>query len=79
MKDTVIQILIIISSCGAIWLLSHTEHWSRWGFIVGLAGQPLWFYDTFRKKQWGIFMVTLWFTFSYGQGIWNFWITGGAQ
>jgi hypothetical protein len=27
---------------------------SRWGFVIGLATQPFWFYTSFRHRQWGI-------------------------
>ena len=74
MINIIIQILIVVSSCGAIWLLSQKGKWNRWGYIVGIVGQPLWFYDTLKNEQWGILAVTVWFTFSYAQGIRNFWI-----
>ena len=32
---------------------------SRWGFVIGLATQPFWFYTSFRHRQWGIFIAIL--------------------
>lgn len=35
-----------------------------WGFVVGLASQPFWFYTSIINKQWGVFVASLIFTFS---------------
>ena len=74
MIEAFIQIGITLFSCAAIGLLAQKKPWARWGYIVGILGQPFWFYATWVNAQWGIVLVTCWFTFSYGQGIWNFWI-----
>jgi hypothetical protein len=50
------------------------EHWRRWGLIVGLMGQPFWFWSSWQHEQWGIFAVSVWYTYAWLQGIWNFWI-----
>lgn len=71
--EAFIQIGITLFSCAAIWLLAQKKPWARWGYIVGIVGQPCWFYTTWEHAQWGMFLVTCWFTFSYGQGIWNYW------
>ncbi len=70
----IIQIIIFITSATAIWLVSRKEHWKRWGYIIGFIGQPFWFYDTITKNQWGIFLLTVFFAYSYGQGIYNYWV-----
>lgn len=31
---------------------------SRWGFVIGLAIQPFWFYTSLRHRQWGIFIAS---------------------
>lgn len=74
MVDMIIQILIFTSACTAIALISRKEHWSRWGYIIGIIGQPLWLYDSYGNNQWGIFVVSIWFLISYAQGIKNYWI-----
>lgn len=74
MTDTIIQIIIFASACGAIALISRKEHWNRWGYIIGIIGQPLWIYDSYKNNQWGIFVVSVWFLISYAQGIRNYWI-----
>ena len=72
--EALIQTGLMVFSCGAIWLLAQKKPWANWGYIVGIVGQPLWFYTTWVHAQWGIFIATCVFTYSYGQGIWNFWI-----
>jgi hypothetical protein len=32
---------------------------SRWGFVLGLATQPFWFYTSLRHRQWGIFIASI--------------------
>ena len=76
MIEIIVQIGITFFSCVAIALLAVKKPWSRWGFIIGFIGQPFWFYSTWIHDQWGMFLVTCWFTISYGIGIWNFWIKG---
>jgi hypothetical protein len=68
------QWAILILGGLAIWLLSRKEKWSRWGFIVGLISQPFWLYETFTKAQSGMFVLSLWYTYSWLHGIWNYWI-----
>lgn len=74
MIDVYIQIGIAILSGISIWLLSLKSKCRRWGFIVGLASEPLWIYVTFKEAQWGMFVLCIWFTYAYFQGIYNFWI-----
>lgn len=66
-----IQLLICVVSGLAIILISF-KGWKRTvGFITGLAGQPLWFYETVSHRQWGMFILSLWFTVSYLNGLRN--------
>jgi nicotinamide riboside transporter PnuC len=68
------QIGIIIFGCSAIWLVSRKEEWKRWGYILGLLGQPFWFYSAWENKQYGIMILTAFYTYSWSQGIYNYWI-----
>ncbi len=73
MIETVIQAAITLLSGAAIWLVSRKEHWRRWGYILGLLSQPLWLYVTYEAKQWGMFTLSVWYTYSWIQGVWNYW------
>jgi hypothetical protein len=68
------QFFIFIFGCSAIWLVSRREKWKRWGYIVGLCSQPFWLYTSFINKQYGIFALSLFYTYSWMQGIYNYWI-----
>lgn len=68
------QVFIFIFSASAIWFVSRRESWRRWGYILGLCGQPFWFWTLIATEQWGILALCVWYTYSWGQGVWNYWI-----
>ncbi|MDY6970242.1 MAG: hypothetical protein SVR08_16535 [Spirochaetota bacterium] len=72
--DNISQIGIVVFGCSAIWLVGRKEHWSRWGYIIGLISQPFWFYTSIKSQQWGIVLVSCWYTYAWCQGLWNYWI-----
>lgn len=72
MIDYLIQIPIIIFSCGANYLFSSKTKY-KYGFVVSLMGQPFWIYTTYYHSQWGMFIVSLWFTIQHVRGIKNHW------
>ncbi len=72
--EVISQILLVITGASAIWFLSRKEEWKRWGFIVGILGQPFWLYSTIKAEQWGIVALTIFYTYSFGQGIYFYWI-----
>lgn len=67
----IIQICIFIFSASAVWFVSRKEPWRRWGFVLGLCGQPFWFYSAITKQQWAIVALCVWYTYSWGMGVWN--------
>ena len=64
------QIIIMVMSCGSIFLLS-SKRLFRWGFVVGLMGQPFWIHTALTHEQWGILAVSLWYTIAHVRGIRN--------
>jgi hypothetical protein len=72
--DIFTQIWIAIFGCGAVWFVSRLEKWKRWGYIFGLIGQPAWWYTTYIHEQWGILFLSIFYTYSWCQGIYNYWI-----
>lgn len=68
--ENITQIAILIFSCSSIWAFAGTKY-KRLGFIFGLCGQPFWIYTTFTAGQWGMFLVSLWFTANHVRGLWN--------
>jgi hypothetical protein len=65
-----IQALLLIFSCTSIFLLSSKRH-NRWGFVVGLMGQPFWIISAIQTEQWEILAVSVCFTLSHARGVRN--------
>jgi hypothetical protein len=61
------QFVIFMGPIGAILLGSG----SRWGFVIGLATQPFWFYTSFRHRQWGIFIASIFYAFGWATGVYR--------
>jgi hypothetical protein len=69
--DSALQIGIAVLSIAAAYLIASTGPWQRWGFVIGLASQPLWFIVTWRARQYGILLVAIFYTGAWVQGIAN--------
>jgi hypothetical protein len=61
------QVAIFIGPVGAILLGDG----SRWGFVLGLATQPFWFYTSFRHRQWGIFIASIFYASGWAIGVYR--------
>mgnify|MGYP000957940966 CR=1 FL=1 len=72
--NTLSQIFIFTFGVTAIWLVGRKEKWKRWGYIFGLCGQPFWMYQFITHQQWGMFLMTAFYTYSWAMGIYNYWI-----
>jgi hypothetical protein len=69
------QTLIGVTGVLAAWVNQDPNaRLRRWASIIGLFGQPFWFYSTFTASQWGMFAVTCGFTISYGRGFYLGWL-----
>ena len=71
MVDAIQQIFILFCSGASIWAFAGTKY-KRAGFIFGLCGQPFWIWTTFSSGQWGMFLVSLWFTGNHIRGLYNY-------
>ena len=74
MMYTISQIMIFVCGVGSIALMSANNKHSKWGPVVGLLGQPFWFYSAITDGAWGIFASAILFTFFFSLGIYNFWL-----
>ena len=45
----------------------------RWACILGLIGQPFWFYATYTAEQWGIFALAFVYTAGWLIGVRTYW------
>jgi hypothetical protein len=61
------QSAIFVGPVGAMLLGSG----SRWGFVIGLATQPFWFYTSFRHRQWGIFIASVFYAIGWAMGVYR--------
>ena len=68
------QVLIGLTGCAALLLLASNTTWGRWGYVVGLLGQPAWLWCTWSASQFGMFFVSVCFTIVYAWGGWHAWI-----
>ncbi len=69
------EIGIVTFGALAIYLvgLKPDNPWQRWGYICGLCSQPFWFYTTYHAEQWGIFGISVWYLYSWANGLRNNW------
>jgi len=68
------QIGILLFGCSAVWFVSRKEKWMRWGYILGVLSQPFWLWTSITHEQWGIAILSAWYTYSWSMGIYNYWI-----
>lgn len=66
------QIFIFIFGISSIFLIGRVESWRKWGYLFGLLGQPFWYYESISNEQWGIMILSFFYTFSWSQGIYNY-------
>lgn len=66
-----IQSILFILSALSIWIVTREEEWRKWGFVIGLLAQPFWVYSSYEAKQWGILALSLFYMYSWSQGIYN--------
>ena len=63
------QTVIAVTSVIAIWLTQqHREDWKKYACLLGLLGQPFWFYATYKAEQWGIFILCFFYTYTWWVG-----------
>lgn len=69
------QIIIAFTGMIAIWLTQQdNDDWKKYACLFGIVGQPFWFYSAYTSEQWGILVLTFFYTYSWYIGINNNWI-----
>lgn len=69
------QAAIAVFGVSAIWLSQSANVKARkWAPVLGLAGQPFWIYATFEAGQWGIFILSMFYTAAWARGIKTQWL-----
>ncbi len=72
MGHNLCQFALVLLGALTIYLLSSGGKLIRWGFIVGLLSEPFWFYTVIQNRQWGMALLTVWYTIMYIRGIYKF-------
>ena len=68
MLDLIAQIGITIFGVTAVILVAKNN---KWGFVVGLLSQPFYFITSFINNQWGLFFLSIIYSFSWLYGIYE--------
>jgi hypothetical protein len=69
------QLGIALFGLAAIWLSqSPAPQVQRWACVLGLCGQPFWFYVTWTAEQYGIFALCVLYTLSWARGVKTHWL-----
>jgi hypothetical protein len=69
------QLAIMLTGVISAWVLNAPGvRVRRWGCIIGLIGQPAWFWSTWSHAQWGMFAVTVGYTAAFLRGVWVLWV-----
>lgn len=72
----IVQLLIAALGLSSVYmsLLMPEGSWARkLAPVVGISGQPLWFYVTWSAKQWGMLVLSLAYTLVYVAAIYRQW------
>jgi uncharacterized membrane protein len=69
------QIGIAVLGVTAIALTqSKVESRRRCACLFGISAQPFWMWSAISAGQWGILALTFLYGFSWGKGVWQYWI-----
>jgi hypothetical protein len=69
------QIAIFITGISAVWLSQDRKSAVRkYACLFGLAGQPFWMYSSYQADQWGVFILSFFYTVAWAKGFYLFWI-----
>lgn len=69
------QAVIFITGIAAVWL-SQDENSARrkYACLFALAGQPFWFYASYQASQWGVMVLSVFYTIAWAKGFYLYWI-----
>lgn len=70
-----IQILIFITGAISVLFVNvKNKKLNKWAPVIGISGQPFWFYDTWQNEQWGIFILAIVYTIAWAIGLYHMWV-----
>jgi nicotinamide riboside transporter PnuC len=69
--DLIANIGVAIFGITAIILVAKKN---KWGFVVGLISQPFWLITSYLHQQWGVFILTVVYVFTWSYGIYEWFL-----
>ena len=73
------QVMIGLTGVVAIWITQQGNlNIKKYACLFGIAGQPFWFYSAYQSEQWGIFILCMFYSYSWCVGVNNNWIKPSA-
>lgn len=66
--DIISQIGVAVFGIIAVVLVAKKN---KWGFVFGLASQPFWLLTSYLNRQWGVFLLSIIYAFSWGFGLYE--------
>jgi len=76
MLDTIAQVGIALFGVASVLLVAKKN---KWGFVLGLLSQPFWLLTSYLNNQWGVFFLSIIYTFSWVYGIYNWFYKESKQ
>lgn len=68
----ILQTMIVITGFLAIWFSQDkNKNLRKLAPIIGLIGQPFWFYSSILAEQYGIFILSILYTLAWTKGLLN--------
>lgn len=66
--------ILLVQVASFTFLAARSDRLSRWGYPIGLAAQPAYFYACAKAGQWGMFALTAYIAGTLAWGTYNrFW------
>lgn len=80
MFEVISQILIAVTGGIAVYLSQqNNDRLKKFACLFGLVSQPFWWFSTLQSQQYGMFLLTLLYTYSWCLGVYNNWINCEAK
>jgi hypothetical protein len=74
MLDILAQATALICGVLAMFLVAKKTQIKKWGYIIGMCGQPGWVGTLVYHKQWILVIYAAAITITWGMDIYNYWI-----
>jgi len=69
------QICIAVFGIAAVWLSQDSRpSLQKWASVFGLISQPFWYIAAIQTGQWGILILSVFYTIAWMRGFYNYWI-----